>query len=114
MKDSLNVLVVEDDASLRDVLRLHLSAEGWAVRTAPDGDIALTACAERRPDVVVLDVMLPGKTGLQVCELLRARFNPSPGVVMLTARDREVDVMMGFDAGADDYVIKPCRPREVV
>jgi DNA-binding response OmpR family regulator len=114
MARPLDVLVVEDDASLRDVIALHLNAEGWSVRAVGDGADALAACASRQPDVLVLDVMLPGKSGIDVCAALRALYNPSPGVVMLTARDREVDVILGYEVGADDYVVKPCRPREIV
>jgi DNA-binding response OmpR family regulator len=115
MTAPLDVLIVEDDTSLREVLSLHLQAERWTVRGAGSADEALAACAERKPDVVVLDIMLPGgRSGIEVCAALRALYDPSPGVVMLTARDREVDVILGFEVGADDYVIKPCRPREVV
>jgi DNA-binding response OmpR family regulator len=110
----VDLLLVEDDAGLGDVLRLHLAAEGWAVRVATDGEAALAACAQSLPDVVVLDVMLPRRSGLEVCAALRALYHPSPGVVMLTARDSELDVILGFEVGADDYVIKPSRPRELV
>ncbi len=109
----LDVLIVEDDAGLRDVLAMHLGAEGWRVRRAGDGEAALAACAERLPDVVLLDVMLPRRSGIEVCAALRALYHPSPGVVMVTARDSELDTILGFEVGADDYVVKPCRPREV-
>jgi DNA-binding response OmpR family regulator len=110
----VDILVVEDDTALREVMKFHLEAEGWSVREAGDGDAALEAAAQAMPDLVVLDIMIPKRTGLEVCTELRARFSPSPGVVMVTAKDGEVDVIMGFDAGADDYVIKPFRPRELV
>lgn len=110
----LDVLVVEDDPSLREVLALHLAAEGFRVRSVDRGDLALERCAERIPDVVVLDLSLPGRSGLEVCACLRGRYDPSPGVVMVTARASEVDVILGFEVGADDYVVKPCRLREVV
>lgn len=110
----LDVLIVEDDDALRAVLAHHFAAERWTVRAVADGASALAACRERLPDVVVLDVMLPGATGLEVCAALRASYQPTPGVLMLTARDGEADVILGFDAGADDYVAKPCRPREVI
>jgi DNA-binding response OmpR family regulator len=110
----LEVLVVEDDEPLRAVLVHHLSALGWRVRGVGDGPAALDACAQRQPDVVVLDVMLPGASGIEVCTQLRALYDPSPGVLMLTARDAEADVILGFDSGADDYVVKPCRPKEVI
>jgi DNA-binding response OmpR family regulator len=110
---SLDVLLVEDDEPLARALMLHLRAEGWTVRWAEDGDSALTSCRERVPHIVVLDLMLPGRSGLDVCTELRTAILPSPGVVMLTARSSEGDVVLGLDHGADDYVIKPCRPREL-
>lgn len=110
----LDIMIVEDDAVLREVLSLHLGASGYSVRTATSGDEALAQCARAVPDVVVLDLSLPGKSGLDVCTELRASYKPTPGVVIVTARASEADVMLGFDSGADDYVIKPCRPREVV
>jgi DNA-binding response OmpR family regulator len=112
---SLEVLLVEDDVALREILQLHLAAQpGWNIRAAGDGEAALAACAATLPDIVVLDVMLPGRSGLEVCAALRALYQPSPGVLMVTARAEEVDVIVGFEVGADDYVIKPCRPREIV
>jgi two-component system, OmpR family, response regulator MtrA len=110
----LDVLLVEDDTALRETLLLAFAAEPWRVRWSDDGEAALAACAEALPDVVVLDVMLPRRSGIEVCAALRALYHPSPGVVMVTARDSELDVILGFEVGADDYVIKPCRPREIV
>jgi two-component system, OmpR family, response regulator MtrA len=107
----LDVLLVEDDPALRDVMAFHLQAEGWTVRAVSDGEAGLAACDERLPEVAVLDVMLPGMSGLEVCTALRARYSPSPGVIMVTARSSEADVLCGFDSGADDYVVKPFRPR---
>jgi DNA-binding response OmpR family regulator len=112
---ALHVLLVEDDLGLRQMLEPHLAAEpGWIVRAVGDGEAALGACETSLPDLVVLDVMLPGRSGLEVCALLRALYHPSPGVLMLTARADELDIILGFEVGADDYVLKPCRPREVV
>jgi DNA-binding response OmpR family regulator len=110
----MDVLIVEDDPALGDVMAVHLAAEGWGLRRVADGEAALEACAERLPDLVVLDVMLPKRSGLEVCAALRALYHPSPGVVMVTARDTELDVILGFEVGADDYVLKPFRPRELV
>jgi DNA-binding response OmpR family regulator len=110
----LDVLIVEDDPGARAVLAHHLAGQGWSVRVAPDGEAALAEAAARAPDVVVLDVMLPGVSGIEVCAALRERLDPSPGVLILTARDGEADLLLAFDSGADDYVVKPCRPREVV
>jgi DNA-binding response OmpR family regulator len=111
---TLDVLLVEDDTALRQTLLLAFAGEPWRVRWSDDGEAALAACAEALPDVVVLDVMLPKRSGIEVCAALRALYHPSPGVVMVTARDSELDVILGFEVGADDYVIKPCRPREIV
>lgn len=108
------ILVVEDDAALRDVLVMTLSDEGFEVREVGDGEAALAACAAELPDVVVLDVMLPLRSGIEVCALLRRTYDPSPGVVMVSARGAELDVVLGLEVGADDYVLKPCRPRELV
>lgn len=105
--------MVEDDAVLRELLSLHLGAQGYRVRSSSSGEAALEECSRLRPDVVVLDVSLPGKSGIEICAALRA-VKPTPGVVIVTARASEADVMLGFDSGADDYVIKPCRPREIV
>ncbi|MBL8742791.1 MAG: response regulator transcription factor, partial [Myxococcales bacterium] len=111
---NLDVLIVEDDANLRQVVQFHLEAEGWTVRAAPDGDLALKLVAERRPDIVVLDLMLPGRSGLEICTELR-RFSDRPmGVVMVTACGEEAEVVLGLETGADDYVVKPCRPRELI
>lgn len=109
-----SILVVEDDDALRDVLVMTLSDEGFEVRAVGDGEAALAACAERLPDLVVLDVMLPRRSGIEVCGLLRRTYTPSPGVVMVSARGAELDVVLGLEVGADDYVLKPCRPRELV
>ena len=110
----MDVLIVEDDPALGDIVAVHLAAEGWRLRRGDDGEAARAACAERLPDLVVLDVMLPKRSGLEVCAALRALYHPSPGVVMVTARDTELDVILGFEVGADDYVLKPFRPRELV
>jgi DNA-binding response OmpR family regulator len=104
------ILLVEDDRALREVTAIHLEAAGYLVDAVGDGDAALAACATARPDVVVLDLNLPGIDGLEVCRTLRARFVPSPGVVMVTARGSEADMVIGLDAGADDYVVKPFAP----
>jgi DNA-binding response OmpR family regulator len=108
------VLLVEDDDGLREALRIHLAGEGLRVRAVEDGPAALDACAACLPDVLVLDLMLPGLSGIEVCTQVRSLYQPSPAVVMVTARDTEADVVLGLDSGADDYVIKPVRPRELL
>jgi two-component system alkaline phosphatase synthesis response regulator PhoP len=111
---TLDIVLVEDDATLAEVIEMHLVAEGFSVRLASDGDAALARCEEARPDLVLLDVMLPKRSGLEVCAELRRRYGHLPGVVMLTALGSEADVVCGLDAGADDYVVKPVRPRELL
>jgi len=109
----LDVLLVEDDEALARALTLHLRSERWSVRWVSDGEAAIASCRELSPDVVILDLMLPGRTGLEICTALRTNVVPTPGVLMLTARGGERDVVMGLDHGADDYVVKPCRPKEL-
>lgn len=104
------VLLVEDDDALREVTAGHLTRAGYDVESVADGEAALEAARRERPLVVVLDLMLPKLPGLDVCRALRADFDPSPGVVMVTARGSEADMVIGLDAGADDYVVKPFAP----
>lgn len=107
------MLLVEDDAPLASALSVNLEAEGWSVRTAHTSAGALEAIRGAVPDVVLLDRMLPDGDGLSLCVALRDA-RPAPGVIVLTARASEADVVLGLDQGADDYVVKPCRPRELV
>ena len=99
------LLVVEDDPSLREVIRLGLEGEGYRVVTAEDGPSALVAFAANQPDLVLLDIMLPGLDGFEVCRRLR-KTSLVP-IIMLTARSSTVDVVVGLESGADDYVTKP-------
>jgi DNA-binding response OmpR family regulator len=110
----MDIVLVEDDRTLAEVIAMQLVAEGFSVRTAEDGEAGLARCAESLPDLVLLDVMLPKQSGLEVCVELRRRYGPLPGVVMLTALGSETDVVCGLEAGADDYVVKPIRPRELL
>lgn len=107
------VLIVEDDAPVRRMLERSLSAEGFEVRAAADGGAALTMAEDSAPDLVVLDVTMPGLSGIDVCRRLRAK-GLSGGVLMLTARDAVEDRIRGLEAGADDYVVKPFAIEEVV
>jgi DNA-binding response OmpR family regulator len=107
-----HVLVVEDDATINAALSDRLRAEGFAVTCAFDGPGAVAAFTDQRPDLVVLDIMLPGFDGLEVCRRIQAE-RPVP-VLMVTARDDETDILVGLGVGADDYVTKPFRMREVV
>ncbi|QDQ15466.1 response regulator transcription factor [Streptomyces spectabilis] len=106
------VLVVDDDLTVAEVVTGYLERAGYAVDRAVDGPGALDRAAAREPDLVVLDLMLPGMDGLEVCRRLRAR-GPVP-VIMLTARGDEDDRILGLEIGADDYVTKPFSPRELV
>jgi len=106
------VLVVEDDQAINDALRDRFAAEGYDVRQAVDGPGGVAAAESERPDVVVLDVMLPGFDGLEVCRRIQA-VRPVP-VLMLTARDDQADILVGLGVGADDYLTKPFSMREVV
>lgn len=105
------ILVVDDDATVAEVVGRYLEREGFEVQSVEEGRAALTKAAEWDPDLVVLDLMLPGLDGLEVCRRLRA-MGPVP-VIMLTARGEESDRVVGFEVGADDYVSKPFSPREL-
>ncbi|GAA4858380.1 response regulator transcription factor [Pseudonocardia benzenivorans] len=108
-----HVLVVDDDATVRDVVARYLGAAGHDVELALDGPGALRAARTTPPDVVVLDLMLPGLGGLEVCRALRAD-GDRPPIIMLTALGEEDDRLLGLELGADDYVTKPFSPRELV
>ncbi len=106
------VLVVDDDPTIADSVAVRLRAEGFEVQMASDGPAAVTAFRNGRPDLVVLDVMLPGFDGLEVCRRIQAD-RPVP-VLMLTARAEETDMLVGLGVGADDYLTKPFSLRELV
>jgi two-component system response regulator RegX3 len=105
------IMVVEDEPSLVDALEFSLSAEGFDVVTSSDGLESLEVYARETPDLVLLDVMLPGLSGTEVCKRLRA-ISQVP-IIMLTAKDAEIDRVLGLELGADDYVTKPFSMREV-
>ncbi|MFI1438988.1 response regulator transcription factor [Streptomyces fructofermentans] len=107
-----HVLVVDDDPTVAEVVAGYLTRAGYTVDRAEDGPSALARAAAHRPDLVVLDLMLPGMDGLEVCRRIRGR-GPVP-VIMLTARGDEDDRILGLEVGADDYVTKPFSPRELV
>ncbi len=106
------ILVVDDEQNIRDLASLYLEKEGFAVDTACDGRDALTRFAQSPPAMVVLDVMMPGLDGFEVCRELR-REHDVP-ILMLTARNEDVDKIVGLEIGADDYMTKPFNPREMV
>jgi len=107
----IRALVVDDEPSLTRVVAGYLEHEGFVVSTAADGEQALVAARRDPPDVVVLDVMLPGIDGIEVCRQLRTFTDAY--VIMLTARSEEVDTLIGLSVGADDYMTKPFSPREL-
>ena len=110
--ETTSVLVVEDEPAIAQAIVHRLSAEGWSVRAVGDGLAGVEAANALRPDVVILDVMLPGIDGLEVCRRIQAE-RPVP-VLMLTARDDETDMLVGLGVGADDYMTKPFSMRELV
>jgi two-component system alkaline phosphatase synthesis response regulator PhoP len=109
---AVRVLVVDDEANLVELVQGYLAREGYAVVTAGDGQVALDLIRAERPDLIILDLMLPGLDGLEVCRRLR-EFSDAY-VLMLTARAEEVDKVLGLAVGADDYLTKPFSPRELV
>jgi DNA-binding response OmpR family regulator len=106
------ILVVDDEVTIAEAVAVRLRAEGFAVEVSHDGPSAVEACNRIRPDLVVLDLMLPGFDGLEVCR--RIQMTRRVPVVMLTARGDETDVLVGLGVGADDYVVKPFSPRQLV
>ena len=106
------ILVVEDDVALSNLLRSHLEAEGYQVRQVFDGPTTLPAVEQHRPQLILLDWMLPGMDGLAVCRRVRQHYLTP--IIMLTARTEEVDQILGLEVGADDYIAKPFSIRQVV
>jgi DNA-binding response OmpR family regulator len=109
------ILVVDDDPDIRELVQLKLDLSGFTTVAADDGETALRLVADARPDLVVLDVMMPGLSGFAVCERLRE--DPATArlpVILLTAKAQESDLERGFAAGATDYLVKPFSPRELV
>lgn len=111
----MTVLVVEDDPDVRDLVALSLQQAGFRVLAQSNGEMALALALAEQPDVVILDWMLPGMSGVEVCQ--RVRSDPRGkdiAVLLLTSRAQEHDIDLGFDAGANDYMVKPFRGRELV
>ncbi len=112
---ALKVLAVDDEKDIVELVRYHLEKEGFQCLVGADGPTALRLAREHRPDLLILDLMLPGLDGLEVCRQLRR--DPATArlpIIMLTARAEEVDRVVGLEVGADDYVVKPFSPRELV
>ena len=106
------VLVVDDDTALAEMLGIVLRSEGFEPLFCGDGAVALDAFRDTRPDLVLLDLMLPGRDGIDVCRAIRAESGVP--IVMLTAKTDTVDIVLGLESGADDYVVKPFKPKELV
>jgi DNA-binding response OmpR family regulator len=107
-----NILVVEDESSIASFVSLYLKNAGYTVRTASTGSEALSQVAAQMPGLIVLDLMLPDIDGIEVCKRIRQRSDVP--ILMLTARDEDVDKIIGLEVGADDYLTKPFNPRELV
>src|SRR6478609_929565 len=107
-----SVLVVDDDPSLAEMLSIVLRQEGFDSRIVGRGDVAMDAFRDYRPDLVLLDLMLPGRDGIDVCKEIRSESGVP--IVMLTAKGDTVDVVLGLESGADDYIVKPFKPKELV
>jgi len=103
--DAISILIIEDDETLQETLAYNLDREGYMVATAADGPGGLELARSQKPDLIVLDVMLPELDGLSVCRILRREMDVP--IIMLTARSSEVDKIIGLDSGADDYITKP-------
>lgn len=108
---SEKVLIVEDEPVLLETLAYNLTRQGYTVETATDGQTALDVARQSLPDLIVLDIMLPGLDGFEVCRVLRQEMNTP--ILMLTARDDEIDRVIGLELGADDYITKPFSMREL-
>lgn len=106
------ILVVDDEVSLQETLAYNLTKQGYEVETVGDGPAALEAARRLKPDLILLDIMLPGMDGFEVCRILRNEM--STPVLMLTARDDEIDRVVGLEVGADDYLTKPFSMRELI
>ncbi|MFI5957267.1 response regulator transcription factor [Cryptosporangium sp. NPDC051539] len=108
------ILVADDDRDILDLVAFKLGSSGHEMITATDGAAALTEARRAVPDIIVLDVAMPGMSGLDVCRELRAdAVTQAIPVILLTARGQESDIEVGFDVGADDYIVKPFSPREL-
>ena len=109
------VFIVEDEPDLRDTLKYNLENEGFSVEAFSNGEAFLSSVDKNKPNLVILDLMLPGVSGLDVCRELRSNENyDGIGIVMLTAKSEEIDRIVGFELGADDYVTKPFSVRELI
>jgi DNA-binding response OmpR family regulator len=107
------ILIVDDEASIVQLARIYLEREGFQVQSVGNGLEAIASVRAARPDLMILDIMLPGLDGFEVCRQIRAQDHALP-ILMLTARDEDIDKILGLEMGADDYLTKPFNPRELV
>src|SRR3954469_16286879 len=116
MPSGLRVLVIEDEADLRSLLSYNLEAWGYQVQAVASGQAGLKSFEEREPDLVLLDLMLPDMSGIEICRAIRSKQQGGPGpvILMLTARADEMDRVAGLEVGADDYLVKPFSVRELM
>lgn len=111
----MNILIVEDEAEIAELIQLYLTKEGFDCHVCRDGNTALERFKDIQPDLIVLDLMLPGLDGLEVCTRIRQQKDiKDPYIMMLTAKGEEIDRIIGLSTGADDYMVKPFSPRELV
>ena len=108
----MKILVVDDEERIRRLLKMYLEREDYVIEEAEDGNQALSKALENDYDCILLDLMMPGKDGIEVCRELREK--KATPVIMLTAKGEEVNRVQGFEVGTDDYIVKPFSPREVV
>ncbi|MGG6268266.1 response regulator [Leptolyngbya sp. AN03gr2] len=111
----MEILIVEDEAEIAQLIQLYLEKEGFSCRTCRDGISALQVFQEQKPDLIILDLMIPGLDGLEVCARVRQKPGAKdPFILMLTAKGEEIDRIIGLSTGADDYMVKPFSPKELV
>ncbi|NDJ18448.1 response regulator transcription factor [Myxacorys almedinensis] len=111
----MEILIVEDEAEIAQLIQLYLEKEGFSCRTCRDGLTALQVFQEQKPDLIILDLMIPGLDGLEVCARIRQKPGlKDPYILMLTAKGEELDRIIGLSTGADDYMVKPFSPKELV
>ncbi|WP_346292084.1 response regulator transcription factor [Sphaerothrix gracilis] len=111
----MDILIVEDESEIAQLIKLYLEKEGFSCETCRDGSRALQLFRDRQPDLIILDLMLPGLDGLEVCARIRQQpGSKDPYILMLTAKGEELDRIIGLSTGADDYMVKPFSPRELV
>ncbi len=110
---AVKILLVEDEEAIRKFTKINLQMEGWTIFEAESGEEGLEVAEREKPDIAILDLMLPGISGYEVCESLRTAM-PFLGIIILTAKTQEVDRILGLEKGCDDYMIKPFNPHELV